>query len=219
MIELITSLMMHGVSSRVLVNGQLSKPFYRTQGILQGSPLSSLLFNLFLDPLLHTINPTADRIPTGLFFADDGVPLPPLGTDVPGLLHQVEQWATAHHLRLHVNKCGVLTSRPRPTGYTLYGEPLPLVPSYGYLGFPMTSRGIDFSEHLRRRIETSIGRSRWLSLFSDAWGPAHRLRIYQQFLAPMFEYGAPLVWAWAIESVANRPAFRAATPEHKRLLH
>jgi len=40
-------------------------------------------------------------------------------------------------------------------------------------------------------------RSAFLSLHSDRWGPAHRLRIYRQYLAPMFEYGAPLVAAHA----------------------
>ncbi|SMY30366.1 unnamed protein product [Zymoseptoria tritici ST99CH_1A5] len=34
----------------------------------------------------------------------------------------------------------------------------------------------------------------------DGWGFTHRLRVYRQYLAPMFEYGAPLLAAFAEDS-------------------
>jgi len=61
----------------------------------------------------------------------------------------------------------------------------------------MTDSGIDFSKHLTRRLDQAYGRATFLSLHSDRWGPAHRLRIYRQYLAPMFEYGAPLMASYA----------------------
>ena len=45
-------------------------------------------------------------------------------------------------------------------------------------------------------MASAAGRVSFLRRHSDRWGPAHRLRIYRQYLAPMFEYGAPLVSAW-----------------------
>ena len=78
--------------------------------------------------------------------------------------------------------------------------------------------GIDFEEHVRHRLSQANGRASFLRLHSDDWGPAHRLRLYRQYLAPMFEYGAPLVWAWATQSPPNMSAFKQATDGWKDLV-
>jgi hypothetical protein len=44
----------------------------------------------------------------------------------------------------------------------------------------------DFQKHLEQRIQAAVGRARWLGVRSNSWGPAHRLRIYKQFLVPKF---------------------------------
>ncbi|KAH9371029.1 hypothetical protein HPB48_007791 [Haemaphysalis longicornis] len=48
------------LTTRLLVNGQLSPPFGVTRGIRQGCPLSPLLFVLCLDPLLRRVADSAD---------------------------------------------------------------------------------------------------------------------------------------------------------------
>jgi hypothetical protein len=68
---------------------------------------------------------------------------------------------------------------------------------YVYLGFPVTDVGIDFKGHLTGCLDQALGRTAFLTLHSDRWGSAHRLWVYRQYLAPMFEYGAPLVTAFA----------------------
>jgi hypothetical protein len=74
---------------------------------------------------------------------------------------------------------------------------VPRLDRYAYLGFPVTGIRTDFEGHLAGRLDRALGRAAFLSLHSDRWGPAHRLRMYRQYLAPMFEYGAPLVAAFA----------------------
>jgi hypothetical protein len=103
----------------------------------------------------------------------------------------------------------------RPSVPSSPPDQIPRPDSYTYLGFPVLASGIDFQKHLEQRIQAAIGRTRWLGVHSNSWGPAHRLRIYKQFLAPMFEYGAPLVWAWARE---NQEAFHLATSGFKDLM-
>ena len=92
---------------------------------------------------------------------------------------------------------------------------------YTYLGFPATATGIDFAQHVRTRIAAAVNRTKFLSVYSDAWGVAHRLQVYKTYLAPMFEYGAPLVMAWAEEKRgARKPhkkAFLEALKDHDRL--
>jgi hypothetical protein len=67
-------------------------------------------------------------------------------------------------------------------------------------------------------MQAAIGRANWLGIQSDSWGVAHRLRVYKQFLAPMFEYGAPLVFAWINESIANLKQFETSTTGFKDLM-
>lgn len=218
-VSLIYSLMCAGVSSRLFINGKVSQWFERTRGVLQGSPLSPWLFNIFVDDLLEEINGRAGRdAPLCLFYADDGALVMPSSVDAQALLDVVQNWTAANRLELRVGKCGYISSRLCPPRLFLNGEELELRPSYEYLGFPMTARGIDFAALLRDRVTAAIGRANWLGTQSDSWGVAHRLRIYKQFLAPMFEYGAPLVWAWVRESMENRKAFELSVAGIKELM-
>jgi hypothetical protein len=213
--SLLQSLMFTHLESRILINGTVTNWFPRSRGVLQGSPLSPWLFNLFVDDLLYEVNEGVSGIPICLFYADDGVIITNSKVDIHQKLRKVEDWTAQNAIFLNPTKCAVLTSLSNLAPLLVYGQEIPQTKSYSYLGFPVTITGIDFQAHVKQRIQAAIGRAHWLGVQSDAWGPAHRLRIYKQFLAPMFEYGAPLVWAWAVE---NRDAFDQATIGFKTLM-
>lgn len=208
--SLVASLMFRQIKSRVFTNGEASKWFFRTRGVLQGSPLSPYLFNIFVDSLLDQLNAGVVGPPICLFFADDGALVTSLKIDTQSLLNLVYAWSIENRIELNVQKCGHISARYHPQQLFLGPDEIPLLESYDYLGFPMTACGIDFTEHLRRRVSATVGRMRYLSKFSDAWGPAIRLQVFKQYLAPMYEYGAPLVWAWACENAKNRSSFYAS---------
>jgi len=63
-------------------------------------------------------------------------------------------------------------------------------------------------------MERARGRCKFLSRFSDAWGPYHRLQVFKVYIAPMIEYGAPLLEAWRNESEVNGEVFEAIVKEH-----
>jgi hypothetical protein len=213
--SLIQNLMFRHLKSRILINGRVTDWFPRSRGALQGSPLSPWLFNLFVDDLLYQVNEHAPGIPLCLFYADDGVIVTDSKTNLAQLLRIVEDWTVENAIFLNPAKCAVVTSGANLPALRVYGQEIPRVESYTYLGFPVTANGIDFQKHLEQRMQAAIGRATWLGMQSDSWGPAHRLRVYKQFLAPMFEYGAPLVWAWARE---NEEAFHLATARFKELM-
>ena len=124
---------------------------------------------------------------------------------------------------MNVKKCGIIVGRAAPfdeaaASVYISGSTLPVVEVYNYLGFPVKSRGIDFCEYLSKRFSQANGRASFLRLYSDAWGPTHRLRIYGRYLAPMFEYGALLVFAWACQNEANMKAFYSRTEGWKGLI-
>ena len=216
--RLIRSLMFDGLSSRVLVNDAVTPWFTRTCGVLQGSPLSPYLFNIFIDSLLVQLNRNHEGIPLCLFYADDGVLVTPSSINVQDLLDQVTQWSKDNGIALNVAKCGHLSRLSSPSPLYVDGQEIGIRESYQYLGFPMTKDGIDFETHLSHRMEMAIKRADWLSLYSDTWGAAHRLRIAKQYLMPMFEYGAPLVWAWAQYSSANMSIFTQTTAGYAQIL-
>lgn len=194
---LIASLTFHHVRSRVVSDGEASDWFSRTKGVLQGSPLSPYLFNIFVDGLLEELNDGATTIPRSMFYADDGTLLASSRAEIQRLLDIVALWSARNRMTLNVKKCGYIAPAESSEPVYLGEEEIPRLEEYTYLGFPMTGSGIDFAKHMAKRLDQACGRASFLSLHSDRWGPAHRLRIYRQYLAPMFEYGAPLVAAYA----------------------
>jgi hypothetical protein len=214
--NVISSLMFNDVWSRLLINDGVSPPFQRTCGVLQGSPQSPALFNIFIDGLLHLLNADSTDIPNCLFYADDGVILIRDFREAQRLLDIAEAWTKQAGLTFNVKKCAVIT--PHKSPLILQGEPIPPIKCYTYLGFPITQTGIDFVKHLTIRITAAIKRSDFLTLHSDDWGVANRLRIYNQYLAPMFEFGAPLVESWRRGSKANKQAFTKAFKPWKKLM-
>lgn len=221
--DLIENLTFRGLRSRVFVNGRSSDWFPRTRGVLQGSPLSPYLFNIYIDELIVRLNDPTAAIPRSLFYADDGVLL---AQDLPSLRSLADlltEWSAEAGIAVNVKKCGLVLGRGVALEHTLdpvliCGKSVPVVESYTYLGFPVRSDGIDFSGYLSKRLAQANGRASFLRLHSDDWGPAHRLRVYGRYLAPMFEYGAPLVFAWSRQNETNRKAFRAATVGWKDLI-
>lgn len=134
------------------------------------------------------------------------------------MLNVVFDWSKENGIHLNVDKCGHVSQRVTVKPLYLGGEEVKLVNSYNYLGFPVGGYGIDFAAHLKDRFTLAVRRSDWLSLYSDSWGAAHRLRVYKQYLSPMFEYGAPLVWAWANENAENEASFFKASRAFPTLL-
>jgi len=159
--------------------------------------LSPYLFNIFVDELLVELNRTSSAVPRSIFYADDGALLASSAEEMQCLLDVVVAWCNRQRMTLNVGKCGYLAPPQSEDVIFLADQAVPRVLEYSYLGFPLTCFGIDFDKHITRRIDQACARTAFLSVHSDRWGPAHRLRVYRQFLAPIMEYGAPLTAAYA----------------------
>ena len=102
MLALIASLTFQGVCSRVVSDGEASDWFFRSRGVLQGSPLSPCLFNLFVDGLLEELNDGSPLIPRSLFYADDGTLLASGSSEIQRLLDIVVRWSASYRMTLNV---------------------------------------------------------------------------------------------------------------------
>ena len=99
--------------SQLLVNDAISPPFPRTRGVLQGSPLSPALFNIFINSLLDILNTQAADLPDCLFYTDNRVILTTSLGDAQRLLDLAEGWVRKADLDFNVKKCAVISTECR----------------------------------------------------------------------------------------------------------
>ena len=197
--HLIHSLMFSNASFRLIVNGRLSPVLRRDRGLPQGSPLSPVIFDMFIDSLNHKLNSESDgTIPRSLFFADDGLLLSKDEEEAKRQLSIAEQWADDNGMTYNVLKCGVIGTAPMvgKTSFLLCGAEIPFVSSYKYLGFQVTTEGIDFQRHIQLQTESVTSFLKYVQIQCSEWAPYTRYIIYNTFLRPKLEYGAPLTYAF-----------------------
>ncbi|KAH9071363.1 hypothetical protein Ae201684P_009610 [Aphanomyces euteiches] len=105
-----------GRKSRILVNGFLSKPVHISRGVLQGDPLSPLLFVIALEPMCQLLRQHSnygikcgDRYHTGSYFADDSQLYAANETCLHRQLALVRTFCDKSGFRLNVDKTQILT--------------------------------------------------------------------------------------------------------------
>jgi len=214
LVSLIGSLFLQ-CSSRVAVNGTLSDLFLRHRGLFQGSLLSPWLFDIFIDDLASALNEgplVGYPTPTALLFADDIlIQTAGLG-NAQSALDTLSTWIHINGMEPNIAKCGLVldsdvTDAMLPPSLELCGQPVPLVDSYRYLGFPFTKNiGIDWKAHAGASI---VRATRCISSLiateaSRSWTAHTRLALYKAFARPLFEYGAPVVCQWLLANYRGR---------------
>ncbi|KAG2192064.1 hypothetical protein INT47_006507 [Mucor saturninus] len=203
--------MFDDVSISVLLANHRSDPFTPITGLLQGSVLSPHLYSLYIDSLPGVLRSAASDSTPEVFGIDDDEPVAVnsllFADDVAifGTKDEVEkmlQIAGDHSLKLGYrwspSKCAILnapsprSSRTPNFAFTLYGEPIPTVDQFCYLGMEFTKKGLNAGKNIEARaakakstmsLLTSVGVHRnGFSLLLSA-------RLYKTFIRPKIEYG------------------------------
>lgn len=188
--------------SILVVNGKQSAPIENRRGLLQGSSLSPILFNFYIDDLIKDLNINGPKVVTrgfhsnALFFADDGNLHASSIQDMRKLLSICEEWSNQNDMEFAPTKCFYVGPHsPLNFDLKLYGTRLPVVPMTKYLGMMFTKTGINFEKSFAERTSTT---SSLITLMGDigmnatGWPLRASAHAYKAFIRPTMEYGLGL---------------------------
>jgi len=125
---------------------ELSESFNIKKGVRQGCPLSSILFNLFINDIFNNCNKydisVGDKRYCSGLFADDTVLCAPTRSQFKKLLKFSSKWARNNEMQFDINKCASLVVRGEVSRFlyisnlTFYlsSQELPKTNCLSYLG-------------------------------------------------------------------------------------
>jgi hypothetical protein len=186
--------------SRLNILGEKSEKIQHLRGLPQGSSLSPILFNFFIDSLIRKIqkqNLMMDfsGIKTNnLFFADDGNIHSNKAETVQEILDLAYEWESEFGMKFSPSKCLVLSKRKNLV-LNIGGIVLPQVEEAVYLGIPLSATGFNsksFAKSCARKMEASIMQIVKGGYSNKYWSPGIKLGVYKQFIRPTAEYGLQL---------------------------
>lgn len=184
------------------IKNRRSRGIRNKRGLLQGSSLSPLLFNLFINTLsialaaLKTVGlklPRDDIFINHSMFADDTNLISRCIADMQRLLLICQEWSRSHGIEFAPAKCGVLNNTDdREAILRLYEEVLEDVEFYRYLGMYLDRKGINWMLSMEPRIKAALDRIFWMAgkgMNAFGWRPTMNIQVYKLFIRSMMEYG------------------------------
>ena len=183
--------------SRLDVSGIKSEKILHLRGLPQGSSLSPILFNFYIDSLIDLFQEENLMMDTmgiktnNLFFADDGNIHSNDAIIVQRLLDIASRWQLDYGMKFSAEKCLIL-SRQNNLKLNIGGAELPQVDKATYLGIPFTVNGFDsktFAHNCARKVESAVMQIVKNGFASKYWSPGIKFSVYKQFIRPTAEYG------------------------------
>jgi hypothetical protein len=187
--------------TKLVIKNQKSGCIKILRGLLQGSSLSPLLFNIFINSLLDELHKLPKQkiadclLINNAFFADDGALLVTNNKDAATLTTATYQWSIKNGIEFAIPKCQFVGSDGYDWKISMNGVPIERVNTYKYLGIFNNASGIDWPLSTNHRIGKFKNMVQFLNrkgLNPTGWRLQQRLTTYKSFLRPMLEYGMAL---------------------------
>ena len=184
--------------SNLVVNGHTSRDITCRRGLLQGSSLSPLLFNVYINALVLRLAPlptltTAQVCTNNLFFADDAAIHAGGAKRAQRLLNACSKWADRYGMQFSAPKSAVLGTRLPRAPLTVQGADIPVAESFVYLGVEAVARrGLIFDKKQKARCDALLTAARFMKgkgMNALGWRANTRVLAYKAFLRPIMEYG------------------------------
>jgi hypothetical protein len=181
------------------VHGKLSSEVACRRGLLQGSSLSPILFNCYINSLIRELNEQTEKINlfglriNNLFFADDGALLATNEVAMQKLLDICHKWSLANGIQFAPTKCEWLSRQN--VQLHLGPDLLPRCDRFKYLGIWFSEQGIDWkkcTDQSTRKCREIANSLRSFGFNGHGWTPKTSIIAYKAFLRPIMEYGIAL---------------------------
>jgi exonuclease III len=201
-------------TSQVRVNGDLSEAFPLSVGVGQGDPLSTLLFDIFIDDLVAGLHDTCSEhgICMGqtdvasLLYADDANALSFTPSGLQSLMDYIHTWLNKWRMQGNFQKSKVMVFHPkegescnvpaqdRLNTWTLGGIAIDQVSTYKYLGVVYQEDGSWVAHAQKALAKMQAAYGYWRPLLACSSLPTKvRLLMVQTFIYSAVMYGAE-VW-------------------------
>ncbi|OOZ57434.1 hypothetical protein BOW43_12400 [Solemya velum gill symbiont] len=167
-------------SFRIRLGSTFSNSFPQDIGVPQGSVLSVTLFSIKINSIAEIL----DSDTMGFLFVDDFAAgfahrdMDAIDAHLQACLHRLEQWADENGFRFSMSKTvcmhfSRLISGVRDPSLTLYGNPIPVVKEFKFLGMLLDPK-LMYDRHiyaLRLKCKKALNIIRVLS--NTTWGSTH----------------------------------------------
>ena len=189
---------------------ELGQSFPVEVGVRQGCPLSPMLFNLYINDMFEGMVgvgvPGISTSVPGLMFADDTTLLAESLDDLNSNLRILEQWCTSRGMMINASKCGLMYINHTENGapVSIFGETIPIVESYQYLGIKFTNT-LDLKGMVTDRVRSgreALRKTHYI-LNNREVPILIRRSIVTAVIAPIALYGCEV---WGMSMVRCRPA-------------
>lgn len=177
-----------------VIGDPAGKMFYLRNGITQGKRDATGLWSMYIDPLLHSLDPHQ----TGMVVtasADDVTLHPGSAQELEAALDKCDDWAWDSYASWCPAKCTILVPPGQKCVVRLSGKQIPVRASGRCLGMQITA-GIDaevVEKIALKRIQLATGlASKWrgqvpVARLTPNWN--WRRRIFMQLIQPVAEFG------------------------------
>jgi Reverse transcriptase (RNA-dependent DNA polymerase) len=183
-----------GVRSKVAVGGRETREIEHRAGLLQGSVLSPMLYNLYIGAIMEKLMAANSNDPlTSFWYADDGAVVAKSPEEMQRLLTVAEEFSREMNFRFNPRKCEVMNCG-RPV--RIYGEVVPTCTQFKYLGVWFGEEGADWFLHFSKMVEKgerTLNFWRSIGFNGGGFGLRTRRMVFTTFLRPVVEYGLAIM--------------------------
>jgi len=204
LIRLISRLMFTQMFAILIVNGKQTRKVRLNRGLFQGSLLSPILFNIYIDDLLEEIHEkfvTMENRHPAIMYADDLLLMWKNAEDALNMWILMQKWNQENKMRFKMSKCSYITLGNRIPELEAIG--LQHRVEYKHLGVNLTARGFDWQTHVDRTTLKAKKVMALLRSYCYTWEPDIKIQLVKAFILPITQYAIPLMVADASRALTR----------------